>query len=299
MSRSSLMTQLSQGALLLDGGMGSQFIARGIQSSKCNDYLNIESPEVVEAVHRDYVTAGSHIILTNTFGANKVVLSRHGLEDQAEAICQAGAEIARRVAGPDRYVLGDIGPCGDFLAPLGTLTTQTLNEAFVAQVRGFQGADVDGFMVETMTALDEITTAIEAVRSVCTDKPVFASMAFDRTGEGFRTMMGVSVDQAVQGLSGAGVDAIGFNCGTASLQEYIQLAETFVQEACHLDRKVLLIAEPNAGKPELLNNQAVYRVTPEEFADALERIGALGFHALGGCCGTSPAFIQAIADRRN
>jgi 5-methyltetrahydrofolate--homocysteine methyltransferase len=278
--------------LLLDGAMGTQLMARGIQSGKCNDYLNVESPEVVLDVHRSYLAAGSDAILTNTFGANKYALGRHGLAEMVVKINTAGAKTARQAAGDSGYVLGDIGPSGDFLEPLGSLKPKDLRDAFTQQAKTLAAGGVDGFIIETMTALDEITIAIEAVKSVC-KLPVFASMSFDNAGGDFRTMMGVGVKDAVAKLISLGVEAVGFNCGTISLEEYVKLAERFTA----VSGGAVILAEPNAGRPELVDERAVYNVSSEDFAEAAEKIHKAGVNIIGGCCGTTPGHIRAVANR--
>jgi len=316
-AKASLKEKIKQGLLLLDGAMGTQLIAGNIEAGKCSDYLNIESPDIVSNIHKAYLQAGSDAVLTNTFGANKIALARHGLAEQVEKINIAGAKIARQsilrplrtakdeAAGEQKYVLGDIGPSGDFLKPLGNLEPQNLKDAFVRQAEALLAGGVDGFIIETMTALDEITIAIEAVKSVCGGLPVFASFAFDRAGGDYRTMMGVDVESAVSKALSLGADAVGFNCGTATLDEYVELAQKFVSaiEALEKSRgtshesRVTILAEPNAGKPELIDGKAVYKVSPEDFASAMEKIHSLGVNIIGGCCGTTPAHIEAIAKR--
>ena len=295
MSRMSLKERMSGGIFLLDGAMGTQLIARGIEVGKCNDYLNVESPDVVSDIHRSYFKAGSDAVLTNTFGANKYALGRHRLAEEAAKINSAGARIARKAGGEEKYVLGDIGPSGDFLEPLGSLKPEELKEAFARQAKALLDGGVDGFIIETMTALDEVTIAIEAVKSVGGGVPVLASMSFDRAGDDFKTMMGVSVETAVAKIVSLDVDAVGFNCGTVSLDEYVELAEKFVSAVRALSADVIVYAEPNAGKPELVEDQAVYKVSPEDFAAAVEKIHSTGVNIIGGCCGTSPAHIKAVA----
>jgi len=295
MSRMSLKERISGGIFLLDGAMGTQLIARGIEVGKCNDYLNVESPDVVSDIHRSYFKAGSDAVLTNTFGANKYALGRHRLAEEAAKINSAGARIARKAGGEEKYVLGDIGPSGDFLEPLGSLKPEELKEAFARQAKALLDGGVDGFIIETMTALDEVTIAIEAVKSVGGGVPVLASMSFDRAGDDFKTMMGVSVETAVAKIVSLDVDAVGFNCGTVSLDEYVELAEKFVSAVRALSADVIVYAEPNAGKPELVEDQAVYKVSPEDFAAAVEKIHSTGVNIIGGCCGTSPAHIKAVA----
>ena len=297
MSGMSLKERISGGIFLLDGAMGTQLIARGIEVGKCNDYLNVESPDVVSDIHRSYFEAGSDAVLTNTFGANKYALGRHRLEDEAAKINSAGARIARKAGGEEKYVLGDIGPSGDFLEPLGSLKPEELKEAFARQAKALLDGGVDGFIIETMTALYEVIIAIEEVKSVGEAVPVLASMSFDKAGDDFKTMMGVDVETAVAKIVSLDVDAVGFNCGTVSLDEYIELAEKFVSAVQALSADVIVYAEPNAGKPELVEDQAVYKVSPEDFAAAVEKIHSTGVSIIGGCCGTSPAHIRATAEK--
>ncbi|HPC96862.1 MAG TPA: homocysteine S-methyltransferase family protein [Sedimentisphaerales bacterium] len=295
MSRIDLRKAIRNGVFLLDGAMGTQLFARGIAPGVCNDAINIESSEIVADIHRAYLQAGSDAIITNTFGANRYALARHGHADKVYVINRAGAELARQAAGEERYVLGDIGPTGDFLEPLGQLKACDVRAAFAEQARGLLDGGVDGFIIETMTALDELEVAIKAVESLESGLPVFASMAFDKAGSDYRTMMGVDVPTAVTKMIASGVDAVGFNCGTATLNEYVTLAHKYVSAARSTGIGVAVFAEPNAGKPELVDGAAVYRVTPEEFAAAAKQIHAAGVHILGGCCGTAPAFIAALA----
>ncbi len=295
--RTDLRNRLQQGVFFLDGAMGTQLMARGVQPGVCNDAICIESPDIVLDIHRAYFEAGSDAVISNTFGANRYALARHGQAEKAYEISKAGAKVARQAAGDDRYVLGDIGPTGDFLQPLGMLKADELQEAFADQAKGLLDGGIDGFIIETMTALDEIEVAIEAVKSLDAGLPILTSMSFDKTATDYRTMMGVDVISAVTKMVSLGVDAVGFNCGTAAMEEYIGLAQAYVDAVDATGKDVLIFAEPNAGKPELVDGQAVYKVTPEEYAVAVEKILALGVHILGGCCGTAPAYIEALAKR--
>jgi methionine synthase I (cobalamin-dependent) len=291
-----LRARIRKDLFLLDGAMGTQLFARGAPPGKCNDWLNVDSPGIVGEIHRAYFDAGSDAVVTNTFGANRYALTRHGYADKVFEINRAGAQVAREAAGEQRYVLGDIGPTGDFLEPLGTLRADQVREAYAEQVRGLWEGGVDGLIIETMTALDELSLAIAAARSAGGGLPVFASMSFDKGSAGFRTMMGVDVPTAVSKMISLGADAVGFNCGTAALDEYVELAEAYVAAVRSSGKEVLIFAEPNAGKPELVDGQAVYRVAPKEFAAACTRILKAGIRILGGCCGTSPQHIQAVAE---
>ena len=296
MGRMNLKERIKQGLLILDGAMGTQLIARGIEPGKCSDYLNIQSPDIISDIHLAYLRAGCDAILTNTFGANRFALSRHGLDKKVGEINLAGAKIAKRAAGEEKYVLGDIGPSGDFLEPLGNVRPDQLRTAFAEQAKSLLSGGVDGFIIETMTALDEATIAVEAVKSVC-QLPVFVSFGFDYAGGDYRTMMGVSVEAAVSKMISLDVDAVGFNCGTVSIDEYIELAERFVSAVKALSKNIAICAEPNAGKPELIDGRAVYNISPEDFAAVAGKIHSAGVNIIGGCCGTGPAHIQMITSR--
>ena len=195
-----LIERIEQGVFLLDGAMGTQLIARGVGVGTCNDYLNISSPDIVSDVHRAYVQAGSDAVTTNTFSANKYTLARHGLTDEVAGINEAGAKIARQAATEQKYVLGDIGPCGEFLEPLGTLKANELRDAFARQAEALLAGGVDGLLIETMTALDEVTIAVEAAKSIAGALPVLASMSFDKPGDSFKTIMGVGVEAAAAAI---------------------------------------------------------------------------------------------------
>jgi 5-methyltetrahydrofolate--homocysteine methyltransferase len=292
-----LREKTKKGLFLLDGAMGTQLIARGINVGKCNDYLNIESPDIISEIHHAYLRAGSDAVTTNTFGANQYSLARYGLSEETEQINKAGVKIARQAAGKEYYVLGDIGPTGDFLEPLGNLKPAECKDAYARQAEALLTAGVDGLIIETVTALDEMTLIIHAVKSVCGDLPVFASMSFDKAGNDFKTMMGVGIDAMAAALIPLRIDAIGFNCGMATLDEYVEMADKLYSAVRKLSDDVLIFAQPNAGKPELVDGKAVYKVTPEDFAAATEKIFSLGINIIGGCCGTSPEHIKILSER--
>jgi 5-methyltetrahydrofolate--homocysteine methyltransferase len=292
-----LRDRIKQGLFLLDGAMGTQLIARGIDVGTCNDLLNIESPEIISDIHNAYLCAGSNAVTTNTFSANKYALARYGLASKVAEINEAGAKIARRAAGDECYVLGDIGPTGDFLEPLGGIKLEDCYDAYARQAEALLEGGVHGLIIETMTALDEMAIIIEAAKSVCGDLPVFASMSFDKAGNDFKTMMGVDVEAMAAKIIPLAIDALGFNCGTASLDEYIKLAEKLHSAIKALSNDIPVFAQPNAGKPELLDGQAVYKVSPKDFAEAAEKIFSIGINIIGGCCGTSPAHIEAMAKK--
>ena len=297
MAKIKLSERIKAGVFFLDGAMGTQLVARGVDTGRCGDYLSVTNPDAVKAVHTAYLQAGSDAVSTNTFGTNAITLAKHGLESEAENICVSAAKNAIEAIealygkDADKYVLGDIGPSGDFFEPIGLLKADDLMAAIQAQARALEKGGVDGFIIETMTAVEEAVVAVEAVKSV-SQLPVFVSFAFDPAGGQFRTMMGVDAATFVEKLVPLGVDAIGFNCGTLDMDEYVKLAEIFA--ALLKNKSALLMAEPNAGKPELIDEKAVFNLTPESFAAAGTKIRAAGASILGGCCGTTPEHIAAF-----
>ncbi|MBN2020537.1 MAG: homocysteine S-methyltransferase family protein [Sedimentisphaerales bacterium] len=297
MSRVRLKDRLKKGLLLLDGAMGTELIARRAEPGKCNEMLNLESPGIISQIHNSYLQAGADAVLTNTFGGNSFALARHGLMSRAAELNAAAARLARKAAGQSHYVLADIGPSGDFLEPVGSLKPHQLRGAFADQVKVLLAEGIDGFIIETMTAIEEIILAIEAIKSASSDLPVLASMAFDKRGPDFRTMMGVDVKTAVFSLVSAGADAVGFNCGDCTLDDYIDLAKRFLDAVRAKGKNVLVLAEPNAGRPELVEGIAVYKVTPDEFASAGQKIYEAGVTIIGGCCGSGPDHIQTLAQK--
>jgi methionine synthase I (cobalamin-dependent) len=300
MAKMKLSERINDGVFFLDGAMGTQLIARGADMTGCSDNLGVTDPDTVKAVHTAYLQAGSDAIITNTFGANSISLAKHNMVSEIDNICISAARNAIEAItalygeDADKYVLGDIGPCGEFLEPLGTLKPQELKEAFAAQTVALEKGGVDGFIIETMTAVEEATIAVEAVKSV-SQLPVFVSLAFDAAGGQFRTMMGVNAATVVEKIGSLGVDAIGFNCGTLGMDEYVKLTEIFAELL--KDESILLLAEPNAGKPELIEGEAIFSLTPEKFAAAGEKIRSAGASLIGGCCGTTPEHIAALSGK--
>jgi 5-methyltetrahydrofolate--homocysteine methyltransferase len=290
MARTGLLQRLKQGTFLIDGAMGTQLYECGAPSDCCTDMLNIECAEIVRSVHKRYIETGIDAVITNSFGSNFFALHRHGFADQAYTINLAASRLARYAVGADKYVLGDIGPSGGFLEPLGMIKPDELKNAYADQARGLVDGGVDGLIIETMTALDEIETAIDGIRSV-TRLPILASLAYDPAGDAARTMMGVSPAQAVERLADKNITAIGFNCGTLDMDGYVRLTCEYAKALEGKD--ILLLAEPNAGRPELQDDRAVYTLSPEAFGKAIVKIRQAGASILGGCCGTSPAHIAA------
>jgi methionine synthase I (cobalamin-dependent) len=300
MAKITLSKRIKAGVFFLDGAMGTELIASGIDMGRCGDYLSVTNPEAIKTVHTAYLKAGSDAISTNTFGANAITLAKHGMEGEVENICVSAAKNAREAIealygkDADKYVLGDIGPCGDFFEPVGLLKPEDLRSAIEAQAKALEKGGVDGFILETLTDLQEAVVAVQAVKAV-SQLPVFVSFAFDPAGGRFRTMMGVSADMIVEKIAPLGVDAIGFNCGTLDMDEYVQLAEIFAELL--KNESALLLTEANAGKPELVDGGVLFSLTPENFAAACQRIDSAGASLMGGCCGTTPNHIAALCKK--
>jgi 5-methyltetrahydrofolate--homocysteine methyltransferase len=276
---------LATGPVVTDGAWGTELQARGLPSGGFPDVWNLERSREVSAVARSYVEAGSQIILTNTFGANRIRLTEAGLKHKAVDLNRQGVILSRE-AGRDRArVFASIGPSGKLLV-MGETNPTELRAAFEEQAHALAEASPDALVIETMTDLDEACIAITAARS--TQLPVVACMVFDSGKQKDRTMMGVTVEQAARTLADAGADVVGANCGQG-IATFLPVCE----QLAHASIRPLWI-KPNAGQPELVDGQAVYRTTPEEFATcALELIKA-GASFIGGCCGTNPNFIQAL-----
>jgi len=274
--------------VLLDGAWGTQLQARGLPPGACPDEWNLSRPETVREIAAAYVAAGSRIILTNTFGANRVRLALHGLSDRAAEINRAGARLSREAAGEKAKVFGSIGPSGKLLMT-GETTPEELAAAFEEQAAALAEGGADGLVVETMADLEEARLAVAAAKK--TGLPTVACMVFDSGKDRDRTMMGLTPEQAGKGLEEAGADAVGSNCG--------QGPEGFVGICRRLRAAVSapIWAKPNAGLPRMEGDRAVYDTTPEEFAARATDLIEAGASFVGGCCGTTPEFIRAMAKR--
>jgi len=279
---------LDQGPVLTDGAWGTQLQAQGLGSGECPDGWNLTHPERVEAVARAYVAAGSRVILTNTFGANRLRLEGHGLENQVAAINRAGVAISKRAAGTQALVFASLGPCGKMLMS-GDVSEDLLRTVYAEQAAAMAEAGADGIVVETMSELDEARIALAAARA--TGLPVAVSMVFDSGKDKDRTMMGVTPEKAAAELAAAGADIIGANCGQG-IAGYVKVCQRLRQGT---DRPLWIKA--NAGLPEMVDGRATYKTTPEEFASYLPALLAAGAQFIGGCCGTSPDFIRAVKAR--
>jgi 5-methyltetrahydrofolate--homocysteine methyltransferase len=274
-----------------DGAMGTELQQAGLPIGESGDRWSIEHPDRLLAIHQAYVASGSEAIITNSFGANRWVLRRYGLDGEVAAVNQAAARVARQAAGSTVCVLGDVGPCGGFLRPLGEVEPGVLEAEFARQARALLEGGADGIIIETMTALEELTIAVRAARAAGAQL-VIASMAFDRLPNGHvRTMMGVRPEAAASAAVEAGADIVGANCGThMTTADFATVVAAFRTAT---DRPLMIQA--NAGTPELEGGRAVYRLSPDDFARGMAQVVAAGAAIVGGCCGTTPAHIRALA----
>ncbi|MBI2213778.1 MAG: homocysteine S-methyltransferase family protein [Acidobacteria bacterium] len=274
-------------ALLLDGGMGSALIARGLKLGAPPESWNLERAEDVTAVHRLYVDAGSEAIHTNSFGANPLRLGAYGLADRCEEINRAAVSVAR--AARPRFVIGDVGPTGEYLPPLGRGDIESWRAAFERQGRALAEAGVDAFHLETMSDIREAQIALESLLRVAPAIPVMASMAFERKKRGFFTVMGDPLVASLVALAEAGATAVGANCNLTSDDMVALMTEAVAAVS------MPLVAQPNAGTPELAGDGSFrYAQRPADFASDMAAIARLGVRAVGGCCGSDDRFIAAL-----
>jgi len=276
-----------QGYLITDGAWGTQLSQKGLKAGEAPELWNVERPDDVLSVAVSYVEAGSDIILTNTFGGSSIKLSKSGLQQKARALNEKGARLSRQAAGQKTLVFASIGPCGDFMEPLGTLSRQSVVDSFAEQIEACMAGGADAVVAETFTDLEEAKAALEAARSVGTF-PVVVSMTYEKGQAGFATMMGVRPHQAAKELEEAGADAVGVNCGMG-VDGAVDVVELLRQST-----SLPIWAKPNAGLPQLVNGETVFKETPEQMAAKVPSLLRAGASHVGGCCGTTPAHLRAF-----
>jgi methionine synthase I (cobalamin-dependent) len=281
---------ICNGPVLTDGAWGTEFQARGLGAGECPDLWNLTHPGRVEEVARAYVEAGSEVILTNTFRANRFALERHGLADKVCEINQRGVDISRRAAGSTTKVFASIGPSGRLLM-MGEVSEEELLDVFAEQANALAEAGADALIFETMSDLEEAKIGLRAARP--TGVPLIVSLAYDSGKDLDRTMMGTTPEAAAFELAAAGADVIGANCGQG-IESYLTLCRRLRRSTT-----LPLWIKPNAGLPELREDGAHYYTLPDAFAKLAPGLVAGGANFIGGCCGTSPEFIRAMAPRVN
>ncbi|HYM49816.1 MAG TPA: bifunctional homocysteine S-methyltransferase/methylenetetrahydrofolate reductase [Candidatus Limnocylindrales bacterium] len=281
------LSRLQRGPILGDGAMGTQLHARGIPFERCFDELNLSEPGVVEAVHRAYLAAGAEVIETNTFGANRVRLTRYGLESRVRDINFRAVKLAREAReaiGEPAFLAGSVGPIGQHLEPVGRITLREAEAAFREQIEALLEGGADLLVLETFSNLPELLSAVRAARAAC-DLPVVAQMTFAQDG---LTLSAEEPSQVVRALEEAGVDVIGVNCGVGP-----QVALEVVEAMRPLTRRPLS-AQPNAGLPARVEGRFFYFASPSYFGEFARQAVEAGVSYIGGCCGTTPAHIAAM-----
>jgi 5-methyltetrahydrofolate--homocysteine methyltransferase len=273
-----------------DGAMGTSLQDAGLDDGGAPELWNVEKADAVARILREYAQAGANLLTTNTFGGTTPRLLMHGLEDRLDELNTAAAQLARGVADEfdNVYVLGDFGPSGDLMEPMGILTPADARALFAAQAQALLAGGVDGFLIETMSDLSEIESAIQGVRSVAPDLPIFATMSFDTN---LRTMMGVKPEDAVVALASYGADVVGANCGRG-IDEIRIIAEAMIPA---MPDGTKLILQSNAGLPVLVKDTFRYNGTPQEMGQFAVDAYAMGVDIVGACCGSRAEHIAALA----
>jgi homocysteine S-methyltransferase len=275
--------------LISDGAMGTLLHQRGVSFDQSFDELNLTSPALVAEIHREYIEAGSNMIQTNTFGANRYKLAQHGLEKRVGEINTNAVELARRVvlaSYKDVLIAGDVGPLGVRLAPFGRVQPEEARIVFREQIEALISAGVDLLIIETMTDLYELHEAILAARDVDPDIPIVASMTFTRDD---RTLLGDDPAKVARKLKEAGADVIGVNC-SGGPNQILRILKQMVQAVPSGKFSVM----PNAGWPEQVAGRIMYPASPEYFADYALAFWQAGACLIGGCCGTTPKHIAVM-----
>ena len=280
----------SRDLLISDGATGTYLQVHGLEPGGCPEEFNDIEPDVVRQMAADYFAAGSDMVETNSFGGSRYMLAKYGHAERVEELNRLGAELAREAAPPGCFVLGSIGPTGEFLEPMGIATEQDMVEVFAEQSRGLAAGGGDAICIETMSDLGETTLAIRAAKET-TGLPVVATMTFDRGPRGLFTMMGVTPGQAAEELARAGADIVGSNCGIA----IGDMIEIIAAMRAATDRPIL--THVNAGIPRIEGLEIVYPDSPEFMAEQMERVVEAGADIIGGCCGTSPDHVRAFVER--
>ena len=282
------LERLEQGTLVIDGAMGTMLHARGIGFDKCFDELNITNPAAVADIHREYIEAGAQLVITNTFGANRYKLSKHGLQDDVVEINRAGVELAKRIVSSsfkDVLIAGDVGPLGVRIAPFGRVKPEEARSAFAEQVQALAEAGADLIVIETMSDLYEIQEAIKAAKST-SSLPVVATVTFTRDDV---TLLGDDPTKVARTLHIAGADVIGVNCSGGPSQLL-----RILKQMKHAVPNGKFWVKPNAGWPEQVGGRIMYPADPEYFGEYALSLREAGANVVGGCCGTTPQHIAAM-----
>lgn len=291
-----LISRLREGEVLLsDGAWGTQMQVRGLQSGDCYEEWNITRPGDISAIANSYFDAGADFCLTNTFGGNRYRLTRQGFAARLDELNRAGITLSLNAArAHGRTVFASVGPTGEYIEPEGMLSKNEMLNAFREQLTALKAGGAEAVCIETMYIVDEAVMAVQAAKEL--DLYCMASLTYDSTRDGYRTMLGATVGEATRAIDAAGADIIGSNCGNG-IREMVEIARVLRQ----FTQKPVAVRS-NAGLPTMVNGTAVYNETPKMLCDAVEEMIGLGVNVVGGCCGTTPEHIRAlrpIVDRVN
>lgn len=285
-----LTTLHSKKIILLDGAIGTELDKRGLMGRASN---NLDAPGVVLQIQQEYARCGCDALTTNTLTMNRIYIETHNVGVPVRDVNKAGVEIARQAAGDGQYVLGDMSSTGQLLEPYGTYKEQQFYDVFKEQAEILAEAGADGFIIETVFDLREALCALQA----CKDNfslPVIVSIAFATETKGARTMMGNAASESAKQLTDAGADVIGANCGDLDPAQMAVVVSLLKKET-----NVPILAQPNAGRPKLVGDKTVFDMEPESFAVGINKCLQAGAQIVGGCCGTTPAHIRAVANLLN
>jgi 5-methyltetrahydrofolate--homocysteine methyltransferase len=273
--------------VLLDGAIGTELDKRGLMGQAS---ANLEAPDVVLEIQRQYAQCGSHALTTNTLTMNRIFIETHNVNVPVRDVNKAGVEIAREAAKEGQYVLGNLSSTSQLLEPYGTYKQQQFYDVFKEQAEILAEAGVDGFLIETVFDLREAVCALRACRDLGS-LAVMVSIAFDTEDKGGRTMMGDTAEQVAKNLTDDGADVVGANCGSLAPSQ-MAVVVSLLKSAT----KLPVLAQPNAGKPKLVGDKTVFDMGPEAFAEGIDECLKAGAKIVGGCCGTTPEHIRAVAE---
>ena len=286
MSRVNFLESIKSGITLLgDGATGSYLQTKGLEPGGCPEYMCHTAPDVIKGMAKNYFENGSDFVLTNSFGGNSFMLEKYGHKDLIKTLNIKAAQLAKSEAKDNQFVIGSIGPTGEFLQPLGDISEEEMGEAFHQQISALLEGGVDGIIFETMTAIEEITLGIKTAKQI-TDKAVIGSMVFDKGPRGLFTMMGITPEKAVKDLINSGADVVASNCGNGS-----DIMLEVASELTKYSEKPVMI-QSNAGIPEIIKGKIVYNEKPEFMVKNYNKMLDLGVSILGGCCGTNKLHIK-------
>ena len=286
------LEEIKHRVLLSDGATGTFLQTKGLEPGGCPELMNVEYPEAVIEMAKGYFDSGSDFVLTNTFGGSPFMLKKYDFEDKVELFNSEGAKLAKSVCPEGKYVVGSIGPTGEFIEPLGNVSEDEMSDGFKRQINGLIDGGVDAIIFETQMAIEELVLGIKTTKEI-SNIPVIGSMVFDKGPRGFFTMMGVSPENAANQIFDAGADIVATNCGNGS-EKMVDLAKELMEHS-----KLPLMVVSNAGIPKLKNKKVIYDETPEYMCENFQKLLDVGVSILGGCCGTTFNHINKFSNLIN